>query len=155
MKGKAVLKGINVKIFKEDKVMSVLKEKVAYLKGMANGINLEEGKDQSKIINAIIDALDAFTNEIARLEEMNMNIQEQVNIIDEDLGALEDEIYEEDCEEDMVEVVCPHCEETVNFFEDEISEDNEVECPKCHKTFEIEWECDEDCGCGCGECDHE
>ncbi|MGE5473590.1 MAG: CD1247 N-terminal domain-containing protein [Ignavibacteriales bacterium] len=134
--------------------MSVLKEKVAYLKGMANGLNLEDGKDQSKIVNAIIDVLDIFAEEFTRLEELHNNMQEQVNIIDEDLGTLEDEIYEEeDYEEDLIEAVCPHCEETVTFFEDEINEDDEVECPKCHKTFEIEWECDEDCGCG--ECHHE
>lgn len=133
--------------------MSVLKEKVAYLKGMISGLNLEDGKDQSKILNAIIDSLDVFADEFQRLEEMQINIQEQVNIIDEDLGTLEDEIYEEEYEEELIEAVCPHCEETVTFFEDEINEDDEVECTKCHKTFEIEWECDE--GCGCEGCHHE
>ncbi|MGE5328818.1 MAG: CD1247 N-terminal domain-containing protein [Deltaproteobacteria bacterium] len=139
--------------------MSVLKEKVAYLRGMVNGLNLEDGKDQGKIINAIIDALDVFSDEFARLEEMHMDMQEQVDIIDEDLGALEEEIYEEDYQEffenSEIEAICPHCDKTVVFLEQEISEDDEVECPHCHKTFEIEWECGEDCGCGCGECDHE
>jgi len=135
--------------------MAVLKEKVAYLKGMVSGLNLEDGKDQSKIINAMIDTLDAFAEEFARLEEMHISMQEQVNIIDEDLGTLEDEIYEDEYEDELIEAICPHCEQMVTFHEDEISEEDEVECSHCHKAFEIEWECDCDGGCNCEECDHE
>lgn len=133
--------------------MSVLKEKVAYLRGMVNGLDLSDGKDQGKMINAIIDTLDIFAEEFSRLQEMHLTMQEQVNIIDEDLGILEDEVYEEDFDDELIEAICPHCDETVTFLEEEVSEDDEVECPHCHKTFEIEWECDE--GCSCGECDHE
>lgn len=126
--------------------MSVLKEKVAYLKGLANGLNLSEGKDQSKIINAIVETLDTFADEFEHMISVNETLQEQLDVIDEDLSVLEDEIYEDD---ELLEVNCPHCEELVTLYEDEIGENGEVECPACKKKFEVEWDFDCDCGCDC------
>lgn len=134
------------------KVMSELKEKVAYLRGMSNGLKLSDEKDQGKMINAIIDTLNDFADEFDRLEAMHMSMQEQVNVIDEDLGNLEDEIYENEYDDDFIEVVCPHCDKDITFVEGEIENEEEVECPFCGKTFEIEWEYEEDCGCGCDDC---
>lgn len=132
--------------------MSELKEKVAYLRGMANGLNLSDGNDQGKMINALIDVLNDFADEFDRLESMHISMQEQVNVIDEDLGDLEDEIYENEFDDDFIEVACPHCEKDITFVEDEIDNKEEVECPFCHKTFEIEWEFEDEHECGCDDC---
>ena len=122
--------------------MSLLKEKVAFLRGLAKGMELNEGKNQGEIINSIIDALDEFAEEVDRINNFQTKMQDQVNIIDEDLGALEDEVYDDELEDEPIEISCPHCEEMISFSEDEISEDGEVECPVCHKAFEVEWECE-------------
>lgn len=131
--------------------MSVLKEKVAYLKGLISGIDLNDVQNQHKVLNGVIEALDEFAEEVERLDYMQTRMQEQVDTIDEDLGAMEDEFYEGEEEDDeIIDITCPHCEETISFSEAELSESDEVECPVCHKTFEIEWDCD--CGCGCEDC---
>ncbi len=121
--------------------MSVLKERVAYLKKLADDLNVDENDDHSKLLSSIIDTLDEFADEIERLGSFQMKMQEQVDIIDEDLGVLEEEVFE-GYEEDLLEACCPHCEEIVSFSEDEITEDDNVECPACHKMFVIEWESD-------------
>ena len=43
------------------------KEKVAYLKGLLDGVTLDESKPETKIIKALADALDCFAEEIAVL----------------------------------------------------------------------------------------
>lgn len=130
--------------------MSVLTEKVAYLRGLAKGLNIDNGSEQNKIINAIIDALDEFAEEFDRMDDLQAKMQEEIDIIDEDLGNLEEEVYEGEYDDDLIEVSCPNCNEIITFSEDEIDDNNEVECPVCHKNFEIEWECD--CECDCDEC---
>jgi len=132
--------------------MSILKEKVSYLKGLMNGLDLEEVENQKKFFNSILETLDEFSEEIERIDSMQAGLKDQVDAIDEDLGTLEDEIYE-DGEDESIDITCPHCNETISFTGEELSENEEVECPVCHKTFEIEWECD--CGCECEDCNHE
>lgn len=135
--------------------MSVLKEKVAYLKGLISGIDFSEVKNQQKVFTGLVEALDEFAEEVERLEYIQSRMQEQVDTIDEDLGAMEDEFYEdeEDDEDEMIDVTCPHCDETISFSAFELSEKDEVECPVCNQTFEIDWECD--CDCDCEECKHD
>lgn len=131
--------------------MSQLKEKVASLKELANSLSLNNSEEQSKLISSIIDTLDVFAEEIGRLDSNQVKMQEQVNTIDEDLGSLEDEVYEnENFEDELIEISCPHCDEIISFTEEEISEEDEVECPVCHKTFEVEWEYE--CDCDCDDC---
>ena len=112
-------------------------------------MNLKDVQDQNKIISGLVDALDVFAQEIERIDNFQIRMQEQVNTIDEDLGELEDEVYEDEFEDDLIEISCPHCEEIISFSENEINENDEVECPVCHKTFEVEWECDCECDCDC------
>ena len=125
--------------------MSVLNEKISSLRELVGGLSFNEVQDQKKIIESIMDTLEVFAEEIQRIDDFQITMQEQVNTIDEDLGALEDEVYEDEFEDELIEISCPHCEETISFSEDEINENDEVECPVCHKTFEVEWECDCDC----------
>jgi DNA repair exonuclease SbcCD ATPase subunit len=132
--------------------MSALTEKTAYLKGLLSGVNLEDVNDRKKMLNALIETLEEFAQEIERIDVMQANMQEQVNAIDEDLGTIEDEMYDEDDFEDEIEIACPHCEEIIAFTDDDINENDEVTCPVCGKVFEVEWECDcGGCDCGCEE----
>ena len=46
--------------------------------------------------------------------------------------------YVELDEDDFIEVVCPHCGETVYFDEDMIDSDDGLICPNCNETIEFE-----------------
>lgn len=152
-----------------------LTEKVAYLKGLAEGMELED-KKQGKLLLAIIDTLDSMAQTIADNEAELTELTAQVDEIDEDLATVEDDFYGDedefyddededdhcDCgcedddeeEEEFYEVECPECGETIYLDEDLLKEDFIV-CPNCNTEIELEFEDDCDCGCDCEDCKEE
>lgn len=141
----------------EDKEMTV-SEKVAYLKGLAEGLALDESKPETKIINAMMDVLDELALSVAELEDGMDLLTEQVDAVDEDLDELESFVYEDldlddcccdDCcdddEEEYYDVECPGCGEVICVDRD-ILEEGSINCPKCNELLEFEVECDcDDC----------
>ena len=126
-----------------------LTEKAAYIKGLVEGLNLDESTKEGKVIKAIVDLLDDITLSVSDLEDSVAEIGEQVDAIDEDLEELEDDYYsfdEDDEDEDLYEVVCPSCGDTICLDEDML-EHGSIECPNCGET--LEFDLDE---CECEEC---
>ena len=134
-------------------------EKVAYIRGLAEGLELDDSKKEVKVLNAIIDLLDDLAMSLADLEDGYSDMADQLDAADEDLGSLEDDFYgdDEDDEDDedtcYYEVTCPNCHETICLSED-IIEDGQMDCPNCGETLEFDIdECDDDgCDCGCESC---
>ena len=86
-----------------------LSEKVAYLKGLGDGLKLDPEKSESKLITGIIDVLE----EVAEAIDLNTNdileMTDRVDEIDMDLGDLEAILFEgfeveEFTEEDLDEL---------------------------------------------------
>ena len=127
-------------------------EKVAYLKGLMEGLKLDENDDTVKVIKAVIDVLDDIALTVSDLDDEVGLIGAQLDEVDDDLALLEDDFYEdweeddEDYGEEMFEVVCPACGETV-YFEDSALDDDYVVCPACGEKLEFDFELeDEDKG---------
>lgn len=128
-----------------------LTEKAAYLKGLASGLNLDEAKPETKIINALIDLIDDIALTVADLDDELAVVTEQVDLIDEDLESLEEDFYEEDDEDDedeLIKITCPNCGDEI-YIDDAILEDGMLQCPNCNETLEFDIECD----CDCDDCD--
>jgi DNA-directed RNA polymerase subunit RPC12/RpoP len=138
--------------------MSYISERVAFIKGLAEGMKIDDTTNEGKLLNAVIDVLDDISLAIEDIEEIQDEMGEQVDCIDEDLAELEKAYYEEDDEVELEEVECPYCGEEIDVDLDMLDENAEfIECPKCHEKIELEWDCDCDCddeGCGCGH-DHD
>lgn len=112
-----------------------LKEKVSYLAGLAEGLNLEESKE-AKLLNNIIDVLEDFANAVQELDELYNELEEYLEAVDTDLEDLEIDYYEPDRDEsDYLEFQCPNCDETVYF--DESLLDDEILCPNCHNKIDF------------------
>ena len=135
-------------------------EKVAYLKGLAEGLALDENKPETKIMNAMIGVLDELALSVSDLEDGLDLVSEQLDAVDEDLDELEGFVYEDlddcccdDCcddEEEYYDVECPSCGEVICVDRD-ILEDGSINCPKCNVLLEFEVDCDcDDC---CDDCD--
>jgi len=133
--------------------MNIVKERVSYLKGLADGLGINEDTKEGRLLIAIIDVLDEIAEEIDRIYDEQSDLEDYVDAIDEDLTRLEDEIYDEDDEEDgFVEVECPHCHEKIYLDEDvfEDEDEDEIICPNCSEPIFIKDECncdDENCNC--------
>lgn len=118
--------------------MRYLYEEVAYLKGLAEGMDISNESKEGKIINKIIDVLDSFADAIVELDEEQTDLAEYVESIDEDLSDVEDDIYDEDLEEDyddnlsFIEMECPSCKDLVEVDEELLYDDEvDIVCPNC------------------------
>jgi len=86
-------------------------EKTAYLKGLLEGINLDETKPEGKLLKAVVETLDLMAAEIADLNKETEYIEDYLDELDYDLGDLESDYYEawdDEDEEDFDEdEYCP------------------------------------------------
>ena len=121
-----------------------LTEKAAYLRGLAEGLNLDADKPETKLFNAIMDVIDDLAMTASDLEDDTALIHEQLDAVDEDLDELEsfvyDELDDEDDlfdEDDVFEVECPNCKEVICVDAD-ILEEGSINCPNCNELLEFE-----------------
>ncbi|MDP4093541.1 MAG: hypothetical protein Q8920_09290 [Bacillota bacterium] len=133
--------------------MGLISERVAYLKGLAEGMKLNEESNEGKLLKAIIDVLDDVALSVEDVEDVQEALSQQVDEIDEDLSEIESILFdeEEDDDEDEecdceTEIECPYCNETICLEDGEMDEEEgTITCPSCKKEFDYKWECD--CGC--------
>ncbi len=140
-----------------------INEKAAYIKGLAEGCELDNSTKEGKLILALIDLVSDMADAIEELEEDVDTAFDYCEELDEDLGAVEEmllddedcdcdcccddeddcwcdgdcDLCDEDCElcdEDFFEVECPACGETVCF--DGSIDPEELACPACGEKFE-------------------
>ena len=133
-------------------------EKVAYLKGLAEGMELNTEKKEGKLLAAIIDVLEDIALELSDIEDAQEELGEGLDAVSDDLEDVEDLLYGEDDEdeeyelddlgedEDCYATTCPTCEESI-YFDESVLEDGEVICPNCGEKLEFDLESlDEDDG---------
>lgn len=135
--------------------MMTVTEKAAYLKGLAEGLSLDENKPETKLIKAMIDVIDEMALSVADLEDDVDMIVDQLDAVDEDLSEVEDFVFGEDdfddeyssCEGcpgcggdgDYFEVECPACGEVICLDESMLDEES-IECPACGETLEFDFD---------------
>ncbi|MGL5329229.1 MAG: CD1247 N-terminal domain-containing protein [Peptostreptococcaceae bacterium] len=142
--------------------MKYLYEEVAYLKGLAEGLEISKETKEGKIIHKIVEVLESFADAIVDLEEEQIDLIEYVESIDEDLADMEEDIYEDDEEDDeeedeeysYVEMECPNCGDLVDIDEDLLYNDEiDIICPNCQAIIlssdddDSYIECEEVCDC--------
>jgi len=132
--------------------MEYLYERVAYLRGLVEGLGIEESTKEGKVIANIIEVLGDFADAINELNESQEELDEYVEALDEDLANVEDELFDEEDDEeddyDFIEVECPHCNEYVYLDEEVLDKGEEVLCPNCHEPIEVQMDCcHHDCCC--------
>ena len=133
-------------------------EKIAYIKGLAEGLSLDETTKEGKILAAVIDLLGDITDEICEIEDGCDELMEQIDAVDEDLSTVEDIIYGDDeedccdCDDEVYEIECPACHDTIYLDEDMLEEEGMV-CPNCGTELEFDFDCDCDCDDCCDDCD--
>lgn len=130
-------------------------EKAAYLKGLAEGLDIDKTTKEGKLLLAIVETIGDMASGLESLESFTDELSEQVDAIDEDLDNLESEFYDDECDccddvdEEFYEVTCPNCNEEFNVDEETLL-DGAIECPHCGEKLEFDLDEDDDCGCGCG-----
>ena len=125
-----------------------ISEKVAYLKGLAEGMSLNTEKGEGKLLAAIIDVLEDVALELEDVWDAQTELADGLDAVSDDLEDVEDVVFEEydeddeddddfDEDEDCYATTCPTCEETI-YFDESILEDGEVICPNCGEKLEFD-----------------
>lgn len=100
-----------------------ISEKVAYVKGLAEGLGVDKEEKTGKIISEMLAILSDVADKLDGVKDDCENLKQYVEEIDEDLEVLEDEVYGDG------ECCC----------------DDDCDCDDC---CDDEYE-DDECGCGC------
>ena len=124
-----------------------ISEKVAYLKGLAEGLDLDTQKSkEAKLISVMIGILEEIGLSIEDLEENALALGEEIDVLSDDLADVEEVVFEDEDEEDeeaeeydddWFEVECPNCDEPL-IIDDEALEAGVVECPNCQTKFALD-----------------
>ncbi len=137
-----------------------LTEKAAYIKGLADGLDLDKASKEGKLIAALIDMVEEMAATIATLDESVNELNDYIEEIDSDLGDVEQCLLDDeddygcdcdcdgDCEccdyadecddaefddEDYFEIECPSCGEII-CFDDSIDPEDMI-CPACQEKI--------------------
>jgi len=138
-------------------------EKVAYLKGLAEGLGLDKETKEGKLISVIIDTLEDMALEIEELNEYTLDLGQEIDALSENLADVEEAVFGSDeddededddgeCDDDncccgdgecAYEVTCPSCGEDIVVEESDL-EKGTITCPKCNDKLEFTFEDDDE-----------
>ena len=110
-------------------------EKVAYLKGLMEGMKIDTESNEGKILAAMADILEDIGLELEDLWNAQGELEDGLDVVSDDLEDVEDTVYGED--EDCYATTCPTCEETI-YFDESVLEDGQVICPNCGEKLEFD-----------------
>ena len=126
-------------------------EKVSYIKGLAEGLKVDESTNEGKVITAILDVLGEMAENLAEvdeelddvadvmtdLEESVSDLEDDVYGYDEDEDEMEDDDFDEDLDE-MYETTCPTC------FDYDQAAKGEIDCPNCGAALKFSLDDEDD-----------
>ena len=120
-----------------------LSEKAAYLKGLMDGLKLDQEKPEGQMISAIVELLGDLTKRVHDIEETTIAISDELDEIEEDLDAIEDYILDEEDDYDDYD----DDDDDDDYYDDE---DEDGECC-CGFAFGDEETTIYEVKCACGE----
>ena len=127
-----------------------LTEKIAYMKGLLDDMELDTTTKEGKAISQMADVMEEMAIYIDDLQSQVDELTELCDIIDEDLGNVESDLYcDEDDEDDddfdddededypLGSVLDPDDYELLDDEDDEDEPQYEVKCPSCGDSIII------------------
>ena len=121
-----------------------ISEKVAYLKGLAEGLALDTETKEGKLIAAIIDVLDEMSIRFEDIDDNLVDLEDGLDAVSDDLSEVEETLYEMDDDDEELdddaeyfETTCPVCQEEIVFDADTL-DSGEIRCPNCGEKLEFD-----------------
>lgn len=142
-----------------------LTEKMSYLQGLIDGLDIDKSTKEGRVLLQMSEVMAEMVLYIDDLQSQVDELTELCDILDEDLGEVEQELYDfEECEEcgecfddeedfddddedefgfddedELYEVTCPTCGDTILVDEGMIDEGS-INCPNCNELLEFDYE---------------
>lgn len=141
-----------------------LSEKMSYLQGLLDGLDIDTTTKEGKLLVQMTEVMQEMVISVDDLQTQVDELTELCDILDSDLGELEEDYYDVDgcdcgcCDDDdfddyddfdldsdeLYEVCCPTCGETV-ILDESMLEEGAIDCPKCGLSLEFDYFGDCDC----------
>jgi len=137
-----------------------LTEKMSYLQGLLDGLEIDTATKEGKALVQMSEVMHELVLYVEDLQSQVDELTELCDILDEDLGAVEDDLYEDDecdecdgdcdnCDDDdwdddddddeLYEVTCPTCGDTI-LLDDGMIEEGSINCPNCNELLEFDYD---------------
>jgi len=133
--------------------MSDLTAKAAYLRGLADGMKLDDGKDCNKLILSIIEFLSESAERIDELDSEVGFLSDSIDEMDDELDEIAEIFAEiggdcggcgEHCDDNKFEVACPTCKKNIALNMEDF--DDEALCPFCGEEIEFDFDFGDEIG---------
>ena len=116
--------------------------KLAYLKGLAEGLGVDKTTKEGKLFTAAVELLDDVVLAVTEMSEGFEHMGESIEALEEDLDEVLESLYsdnenEYDFEGELYEVTCPACADKVCVDEDMLDQ-GEIACPGCGNALEFD-----------------
>ena len=134
-------------------------EKVAYLKGLMEGMKLDTETNEGKLLSVIADILADMASDMEDIAGDLADLGEDVDALSDYLSDVEDYLLDDDWDDEdedwddedeeddeeplFFEVTCPACEKTITVDEDVLNLGS-IQCPNCGEMMEFEFDEDDE-----------
>lgn len=117
-------------------------ERVAYLRGLLEGMELDTDKKEGKLWNAVLAILDELAESVCDLEQRNAELSDEIDELYEELSAVEEDFLDDedllsDTDDSLYQVVCPTCNEVI-YMDDALLSEGCTVCPACGEELEFD-----------------
>ncbi|TCS84022.1 CD1247 N-terminal domain-containing protein [Tepidibacillus fermentans] len=133
--------------------MNRIQERISYLEGLAEGLDLYKNKPEGKFLEELMAVIKELNETLQHTTNRLAELEEYVEVIDEDLNDLEVDYYNEpdfdDIDDEDDEIDDEEIDDGIQYFE--------VECPSCHELIMVDQDFFEGEGptdIVCPNCDH-
>lgn len=117
-------------------------ERVAYLRGLLEGMELDTDKKEGKLWTAMIAVLEELAENAHELEQRNAELSLEIDELYEELSTVEEDFLNEDeladdGDDSLYQVICPTCNEVI-YIDDDLLSEGSITCPACGEELEFD-----------------
>lgn len=119
--------------------MTVL-ERVAYLRGLFEGLEIDAGKKEGKLFLGMLDTMHDLAQNVSDLQEQNKELIAELDDIYEELSAITEDFLDENNSEDdepLYQIICPTCGECI-YLDDDLLAEGSIACTSCGEDLEFD-----------------
>ena len=73
--------------------MDFLYEKISYLRGLADGLDVKDDTKEGKLFYALMEVIEEIANSLSDIVEEQDEVNEYLDLLDEDLSVVEEELF--------------------------------------------------------------
>ena len=119
--------------------MASITERTAYLRGLADGLNLDKEKAENKLLLEMLNVLDELAQHITETDADLDELSEYVEDMDADLADVEEVLFddEDDCDCCDHDCDCDDCDCDCDDCDCDRDQELSFDCPNCGKTVMI------------------